>query len=58
MPFKCDLRRYSEVCNDVGFNSEKMGLDGNNCRVLVELHDQSPEIGAGGGCTQLLHSVL
>eukprot|EP00227_Mantoniella_beaufortii_P018352 CAMPEP_0197579546 /NCGR_PEP_ID=MMETSP1326-20131121/3531_1 /TAXON_ID=1155430 /ORGANISM="Genus nov. species nov., Strain RCC2288" /LENGTH=405 /DNA_ID=CAMNT_0043143053 /DNA_START=295 /DNA_END=1512 /DNA_ORIENTATION=+ len=36
-----------KVCNDVGFNSEKMGLDGNNCRVLVELHDQSPEIGAG-----------
>ena len=36
-----------QVCNDIGFTSEKMGLDGNNCRVLVELHDQSPEIGQG-----------
>jgi len=36
-----------KVCNDIGFTSEAMGLDGNNCRVLVELHDQSPEIGQG-----------
>ena len=36
-----------KVCNDVGFTSEAVGLDGNNCRVLVELHDQSPEIGQG-----------
>jgi S-adenosylmethionine synthetase len=35
------------VCNDVGFISEAVGLDGNNCRVLVELHAQSPEIGQG-----------
>jgi len=36
-----------KVCNEVGFTSEDVGLDGNKCRVLVELHDQSPEIGAG-----------
>jgi S-adenosylmethionine synthetase len=36
-----------KVCNDVGFTSEAVGLDGNNCRVLVELHAQSPEIGQG-----------
>ena len=36
-----------KVCNDVGFTSEAAGLDGNNCRVLVELHGQSPEIGQG-----------
>ena len=30
-----------------GFTSEKIGLGGNNCGVLVELHDQSPEIGQG-----------
>ena len=24
-----------KVCNDVGFTSEAVGLDGNNCRVLV-----------------------
>ena len=33
-----------KVCNDVGFTSEAAGLDGNNCRVLVELHGQSPDL--------------
>jgi len=36
-----------QVCRDVGFISDDVGLDGNTCRVLVELHDQSPEIGQG-----------
>jgi len=36
-----------QVCRDVGFISEDVGLDGNKCRVLCELHDQSPDIGQG-----------
>ena len=36
-----------QVCRDVGFISDETGLDGNKCRVLVELHDQSPDIGQG-----------
>jgi len=36
-----------QVCRDVGFVSADVGLDGNTCRVLVELHDQSPDIGQG-----------
>ena len=33
-----------KVCNDVGFTSEAVGLDGNNCRVLVELPTSPPRL--------------
>jgi len=36
-----------QVCRDVGFISDDVGLDGNKCEVLVRLHEQSPDIGQG-----------
>jgi len=35
------------VCKEIGFTSDAMGLDGDNCKVLVHIHEQSPDIGQG-----------
>mmetsp|Transcript_55703 Transcript_55703/g.136746 ORF Transcript_55703/g.136746 Transcript_55703/m.136746 type:complete len:390 (+) Transcript_55703:21-1190(+) len=35
------------ACEKIGFNDEKIGLDFKTCRVLQELHSQSPEIAGG-----------
>ena len=35
------------VINDVGYTSGDMGIDGNNCAVLVSLDKQSPDIAQG-----------
>lgn len=34
------------VCREVGFVSDDVGLDGDKCKVLVHIEEQSPEIGA------------
>nr|BAV58224.1 S-Adenosylmethionine synthetase [Ulva partita]BAV58226.1 S-Adenosylmethionine synthetase [Ulva partita] len=34
------------VCKEVGFTSDDVGLDGDKCKVLVHIEEQSPEIGA------------
>lgn len=34
------------VCNEVGFNSEAVGLDANNCQVIVNVHGQDANIAA------------
>nr|BAV58336.1 S-Adenosylmethionine synthetase [Ulva partita] len=34
------------VCKDIGFTSDDVGLDGDKCKVLVHIEEQSPEIGA------------
>jgi len=36
-----------KVCRDVGFISDDVGLACDTCKVLVHLHEQSPEIGEG-----------
>ncbi|NLD33991.1 MAG: methionine adenosyltransferase [Clostridiales bacterium] len=35
------------VVLDIGYNSSKMGFDGNTCSVLTSVHEQSPDISAG-----------
>ena len=35
------------VVLDVGYNSSKMGFDGNTCAVLTAVHEQSPDIAGG-----------
>lgn len=34
------------VCKEIGFTSDDVGLDGDKCKVLVHIEEQSPEIGA------------
>lgn len=36
-----------KVCREVGFISEDVGLSADTCKVLMHLHEQSPEIGEG-----------
>merc|ERR1719182_1199746 len=36
-----------KTCVEIGFDAPEKGLDGNNCKVLVHLEEQSPEIGQG-----------
>lgn len=36
-----------KVCRDVGFISDDVGLSADTCKVLMHLHEQSPEIGEG-----------
>lgn len=33
------------VCKEIGFVSDDVGLDGDKCRVLVHIEEQSPDIG-------------
>ncbi len=33
-----------KVCCEVGYNANEVGLDGANCKVIVNVHSQSPEI--------------
>ena len=35
------------VLLDIGYNSSKIGFDGNTCAVLTSVHEQSPDISAG-----------
>lgn len=35
------------VLLDIGYNSSKVGFDGNTCSVLTAVHEQSPDISAG-----------
>mmetsp|Transcript_22006 Transcript_22006/g.74795 ORF Transcript_22006/g.74795 Transcript_22006/m.74795 type:complete len:392 (-) Transcript_22006:266-1441(-) len=36
-----------QACREVGFTSADVGLDCDNCKVLVHLEEQSPDIGQG-----------
>jgi len=36
-----------KTCEEVGFISNDVGLDGKTCKVLVHLEEQSPDIGQG-----------
>ena len=36
-----------KTCKDIGFISDDVGLDGDKCKVLVYLEEQSPDIGQG-----------
>ena len=36
-----------KTCNEIGFDAPEKGLDGNNCKVMVHLEEQSPDIGQG-----------
>jgi S-adenosylmethionine synthetase len=36
-----------KTCEEVGFTSADVGLDCHNCRVLVNIEEQSPDIGQG-----------
>merc|ERR1719263_2677085 len=36
-----------KTCVEIGFDAPEKGLDGNNCKVLVHLEEQSPDIGQG-----------
>lgn len=33
------------VCKEIGFVSDDVGLDGDKCRVVVHIEEQSPDIG-------------
>ncbi|GFR43175.1 hypothetical protein Agub_g4225 [Astrephomene gubernaculifera] len=35
------------VCREIGFTSADVGLDADNCKVLVHIEEQSPDIGQG-----------
>ena len=35
-----------KVCRDVGFTSNEVGLDADNCKVIVNVHGQDPNIAA------------
>lgn len=35
------------TCKDIGFVSEQVGLDADNCKVVVHIEEQSPDIGQG-----------
>jgi len=34
-----------DTCKEIGFVSEEVGLDGDTCKVLVHIEEQSPDIG-------------
>mmetsp|Transcript_4837 Transcript_4837/g.17529 ORF Transcript_4837/g.17529 Transcript_4837/m.17529 type:complete len:397 (-) Transcript_4837:731-1921(-) len=36
-----------KTCKEIGFTAPETGLDGDNCKVLVHIEEQSPDIGAG-----------
>lgn len=36
-----------KTCKDIGFISDDVGLDGDKCKVLVHIEEQSPDIGQG-----------
>jgi len=36
-----------KVCKEIGFTSADVGLDGDKCKVLVHIEEQSPDIGQG-----------
>uniref|UniRef100_A0A7S0YBR9 S-adenosylmethionine synthase n=1 Tax=Polytomella parva TaxID=51329 RepID=A0A7S0YBR9_9CHLO len=36
-----------KTCKEIGFTSEDVGLDGDKCKVLVFIEEQSPDIGQG-----------
>mmetsp|Transcript_718 Transcript_718/g.2129 ORF Transcript_718/g.2129 Transcript_718/m.2129 type:complete len:396 (-) Transcript_718:422-1609(-) len=36
-----------KTCRDIGFTSAEVGLDADNCKVLVHIEAQSPDIGQG-----------
>lgn len=40
------------VVLEIGYNSSKMGFDGNTCSVLTSVHEQSPDISAGVSSAQ------
>jgi len=45
---KVDYERVvRDTCIEIGFNSPEIGLDGENCKVLQHLEEQSPDIGQG-----------
>ena len=39
-----------EVVLDIGYNSSKVGFDGNSCAVMVAVHEQSSDISQGVSC--------
>ncbi len=39
-----------EVVLDIGYNSSRMGFDGNSCAVLTAVHEQSGDISQGVSC--------
>ncbi len=41
-----------KTCVEIGFDAPEKGLDGNNCKVLVHLEEQSPDIGQGASETR------
>ncbi len=38
-----------DTCREIGFVSDAVGLDADNCKVLMNIEAQSPDI-AQGGC--------
>lgn len=48
-----------KTCKEIGFVSEDVGLDADNCKVLVHIEEQSPDIGQGvhGMGTKTLEEV-
>eukprot|EP00210_Caulerpa_lentillifera_P008843 g8438.t1 len=36
-----------KTCKEIGFTSKDVGLDAENCRVVVHIEEQSPDIGQG-----------
>merc|ERR1719261_2283216 len=36
-----------QACKEIGFDAPEKGLDGKNCKVLVHIEEQSPDIGQG-----------
>ena len=38
------------VVLDIGYNSSKVGFDGNSCAVMVAVHEQSSDISQGVSC--------
>lgn len=48
-----------QVCKEVGFTSDDVGLDCDKCKVLVHIEEQSPEIGASvhGMSTKTLEEI-